>query len=485
MTNPDLVFVLIAGIAFLGFVLDALFDRLRLPSMLPLMAIGIALVLGGLLSARTLATLNAFIPYVSGLTIAFILFAVGLEIRWGELARVVGPATAFTLGVQSTTAVLLSILGAAAFHWDLILAFVFGFALSGPSSISVPALLRVVRMGEGLRTTLLFESVASDVLQLLVPLVLLGLYASGSYSVTGVAGALAWTVLGSAAAGIVGGIVWLAILDRLRRVTAGYTWTLTITIVLATYGLSDLIGFSPAITIFVFGVTLGNALLLDRDRPARVPWLRSAFRRFLYDARTWLHLSTGGLDIDHIRQVHREVSFFAASFFFVYLGLLFRTSELTIVVVLVPLLLAGVMLATRAAFLPLLGPELSSGARQRRAEQTVVAFNIPRGLASAVIATVPIGLGIVIPDFLDAIFFGVLWSAVVSSAGILLLYRPGPAGTPGPGEGDPRPPPFPRSIDAGAAPLPSTPRAPDLGAAPPPPLPRPAAPPPSPPTPGR
>jgi hypothetical protein len=29
MTNPDVVFVLLAGIAFLGFILDALFDRIR------------------------------------------------------------------------------------------------------------------------------------------------------------------------------------------------------------------------------------------------------------------------------------------------------------------------------------------------------------------------------------------------------------------------------------------------------------------------
>ncbi|MGA9839554.1 MAG: cation:proton antiporter, partial [Thermoplasmata archaeon] len=423
--NPDIVFVLLAGVAFLGFVLDALFDRIRITSILPLMAIGILLVEFGVVTKGDLAAITSFIPYVSGITIAFILFSVGLEIRVGELARVFGRATAFTLGLQTATGVVLSLFAYETFGWNILLAFVFGFGLSGPSSVSVPALLKVVRMGEGLRTTLLYESVASDVLQLLVPLILIGLYQTGTYSIPSVSESLAWTIFGSAAAGIVGGIFWLWILDKLRTIAAGYTWTLTITIVLATYGLSDLIGFSAAITIFVFGLILGNSLLFDADRASVVSWRTSALRRFSYALRERFQLSTGGLDIEHIQQVHREVSFFASSFFFVYLGLLFRASGLNEVVVLVPFVLALVMLALRFAFLPLLGGYFDPDPIAGRAERTIVTFNITRGLAAAVVATVPLGLGIVIPNFLDAMFLGILYSAIVSTVGIFALYRPG------------------------------------------------------------
>ncbi len=433
MTSPDVVFVLLAGIAFVGFVLDALFDRIRIPRMLPLLLVGIALVQSGIVPTHDLAVLTAFIPYVSGLTIAFILFAVGLEIRFGELARVLGRATLFTLSLQTATALVLAVVVFETFHWEFLFALVFGFGLSGPSSVAVPALLRVARVGDRLRTTLLFESVASDVLQLLAPLILIGIYLTGHYSFVSVGESLLWGVVGSAAAGIVAGILWLVILDRLRTFTAGYTWTLTITIVLATYGLADLIGFNPAITIFVFGLMLGNSLLLDADRTAIVTWRTSALRRMLYGLRQRFRLSTGGLDVPHIQQVHKEVSFFASSFFFVYLGLLFQPAGLSALVVAVPIGLAVVMLAMRVGFLPLLRGYFDPAPAAARRERTIAAFNISRGLSAAVVATLPLSLGIRIPYFLDLMFLGILFSAVVSSIGIFALYSPAEASRPPPG----------------------------------------------------
>jgi potassium/hydrogen antiporter len=435
VANPDVVFVLLAGIAFLGFLLDALFDRIRITSILPLMIVGIVLVATGFVTGGDLNVLNGFIPYVSAITIAFILFSVGMEIRVGELAKVFARATLYTLTLQSATGVILSLVAFETFHWNILLAFVFGFGLSGPSSVSVPALLRVVRVGEGLRTTLLYESVSSDVLQLLVPLILIGLYRTGTYSFSSVGESLAWTVIGSAGAGVVGGLLWLWILDKLRRVTAGYTWTLTIILVLATYGLADLIGFSPAIVIFVFGVVLGNSLLLDHARPASLAWPRPALRRLFVYLRRRFQLSTGSLDIEHIEQVHREVAFFASSFFFVYLGLLFRAGGLNVIVVLVPIALALIMLALRFLSLPLLGGFFSSDPVARRSERSIVTFNITRGLAAAVVATLPLDYGIVIPNFLDAMFLTILASAVVSTAGVFLFYHPGQAGRPVPAPG--------------------------------------------------
>ena len=152
MISPAILFLALAGIAFLGFILDALFHRLRIASALPLMLIGVALVASGEIPASTLGILNAAIPYVSALTVAFILFAVGLEIRFAELFRVFGRASAYTLGVQATTGVAISLLAYATLHWSLMISFVFGFALSGPSSVAVPVLVRVARIPGGMET---------------------------------------------------------------------------------------------------------------------------------------------------------------------------------------------------------------------------------------------------------------------------------------------------------------------------------------------
>lgn len=429
MINADLALLLLAAIAFTGFVLDSLFARIRISSILPLLLLGVVVVRVGLVPPDTLALLDSVIPFVVALTVAFILFSVGLEIRIADLYRVVGRATSFTLVVQTATGIALSLLAYVAFRWEILICFVFGFGLSGPSSVAVPILVRTARMPSDLKTTLLFESVLSDVLQLIVPLTLVGLLISGTFALGRVGESLALTVFGSVGAGIALGLAWLYVLDRLRDFASGYNWTLTITMVLATYGLADIAGLSAAITIFVFGLAIGNALLFDSAKrgtgaPSTAPGLLA---RSLDRLRTTLGLSTSTLQVEMIQQVQKEVSFFAASFFFVYLGVLFQTSSLDLTLVLATIGVALVMLAVRYAMLPLLAGYMDVEPAARRSQRALVAFNISRGLAAAVIATIPLSYGLVIPGFLDAMFLAILFSTVVSTIGIFLYYRPGPS----------------------------------------------------------
>ena len=434
MISADLAFLLIAGLAFLGFVLDALFDRLRVTSVLPLMLIGIALLYFHILPTETINGLDALVPIVSALTIAFILFHVGLDIRFEELSQVFQRTMAFTLFVQVSTGVAISLLAWFTFHWGLLLSFVFGFGLSGPSSISVPVLVRIARMPEALGTSLLFESVVTDLLQLLVPLILIGLVASGNFSTVHIGTVLALTFVGSIAVGLVAAILWLWLLERIGPIAREYSWTLTITMVLATYGISDYIGMSAAITIFVFGLMIGNRKHLEFDafshrhpEPTRSGRTVSALRRLL-------HLSAQGVNVEHIQQVQKEVSFFASAFFFVYIGLLFQVGDLTELVLLVPLIATFVMLALRYLGSPILSVYFSVEARARRSERSLLSFNIPRGLAAAIIATIPLSppYSLKIPGFLDAMFLGILYSTIVSTIGIFIFYE----ATPGAGEGE-------------------------------------------------
>jgi NhaP-type Na+/H+ or K+/H+ antiporter len=423
MITPDIVFLLLSGIALTGFVLDALFHRLRITSVLPLMLVGVILTQSRAVPPVALALLRTLIPYVSALTIAFILFSVGLEIRFAQLSQVFRRATLFTIAVQVSSGLALSALATYLFGWNVLLGLTFGFALSGPSSIAVPTLVRATGMGESLGTTLLFESVLTDVLQLVLPLTLLTLYVSGHFSTVTLASSLVWLLLGSSAAGLAAGVFWLWILHRLREVARGYTWTLTISMVLATYAIADEMHLSAAITTFVFGLTIGNAIVIDFAKAwqQKRPWTTTS--RLVAGTLRILRISPDALDVPRIQQVHKEVAFFASTFFFVYIGLLFEAPNLSFLVVVVPILAALFMVVPRLAALPVLEPYLAKDARARRSERALIAFDVPRGLASTVIATVPAALGLTIPGFLDAMFFAVLFSNVVSTAGVFLFYR--------------------------------------------------------------
>lgn len=427
MISPDLVFLLIAGLAVLGFVLDALFDRLRVTSILPLMLVGIALLYFHVLPAGTIPLLNTLLPFLSALTIAFILFHVGLDIQFDRLYRVLGRALVFLFLVQTSTAVALALLAWSTFGWSLPIAFIFGFGLSGPSSVSVPVLVRVARMPETLGTTLLFESVVSDLLELVPPLIILELLVSGDLSTVHIAGELTLTIVGSIAVGGAAAIVWLWVLDRLGSIARTYSWTLTITMVIATYAIADYVGMSAAITIFVFGLLIGNRRHLHFDPLARLerPWETSSWSWYRF--RRFLRLSVTDVDVRHIRQVQREVSFFAGAFFFVSIGLLFEFGSVTPLIIGVAVAAVFVILAIRYAATPLLSDYFSNDPKERRSDHSIAAFNISRGLSAAIVATLPLSAGLVIPGFLDATFLCILFSAVAFTVGVFLFYAPGDA----------------------------------------------------------
>ena len=128
-------------------------------------------------------------------------------------------------------------------------------------------------------------------------------------------------------------------------------------------------------------------------------------------------------------------------------------------VLLVPLAATLVILALRYAFAPMLSAYLDGDASARRSQRALLSFNIPRGLAAAVIATVPLADGLVIPGFLDAMFLAILLTTLVSTVGIFLFYSPGARAPvrvppsarlgirarPAPPPASPPPPPRPRS----------------------------------------
>ncbi|HTT15358.1 MAG TPA: cation:proton antiporter [Thermoplasmata archaeon] len=466
--SPDVVFILLAGIVLLGFILDALFDRLRVANILPLMLVGIALVQFRVVSGSDLSVIDGLSPYVSDLTIAFILFAVGLEIRAGELARLAARANAFVFSVQVTSGLLISLLAYATFHWGLLLSFVFGFALSGTTTAAAPTLVRITRLGRELGTVLVYESVISDLLQLLVPVILLGIYQTGSFSSSDLALLVGKQVLGSAAAGVAAGILWLWLLDYFRDAARGYTWTLTITLVLATYGLTDFVGLSAPITIFIFGLVLGNSLLLDRLRPPPKWQDETRTNTLLHRVRVFLRLRTSTLDIRHIERVQREVTFFASAFFFVYLGLLFEAPSISALLLIVTAVAAVVMLAPRVLFVPILAPYFSTTAALARRERRIVVFDVSRGLAPAIVATLLLSYNVPRPVdavFLDAIFFTILFSLVISTIGIFIAYTPGVP--PRPSDDDPFPYlPETSELSESGPPAPVLPPAPDDAPAP-------------------
>ncbi|MEM3227372.1 MAG: cation:proton antiporter [Candidatus Micrarchaeaceae archaeon] len=413
MISVNLAFIFLAGVVFLGFVVTALFNKFKFTSVLPLMIIG--LIVGPLLKlvnsgpGSIIAQLS---PYITALTVSFVLFDVGININYETLKKVLLRATGFMTLVVLISAFACAAIAFYAFGWGILGSLVFGFAIAGPSSIIVPTLVKSVKLPRELKTSLLYEGIATDSFQLIIPIILLGIIATHNISVSGAVSALLTAVLSSIALGLISALFWIYVLGKFREQSKEYSWMLTIAMVLATYGIAQEFGMNGAISIFVFGITFANIGVIN------------SLSRRKRDLPGLAELT--GQDIDHIKRYQREITFFASTFFFVYIGMLFNitgTSKL-LYLSLVGAVVAIALLIIRAAFAGLLGKFMSRANRiEYSFEKRIVAANVGRGLSPAIVATLPVAFGIVLPHFLDEIFMIILFTNIVSSIGIFMVYE--------------------------------------------------------------
>ncbi len=416
MLNYDIVFIFVAGVAFLGFILNALFDKINITSVLPLMLIG--LLIGPVfhfVNTGAGSTIADLTPYVTALAVSFILFDVGINIRISKLKTVFKKATSFTFELATATGIVVGIVTFLAFHytlgWTIAESFIFSFALSGPSSIIVPTLVKVIRVGEDLKTTLVYESVASDTLELIIPILLLDIIASAGITGIAIVGLVLSAVVGSIIFGLVSAVFWLFILNRFKAYSESYSWMLTIAMVIATYGISELIGFNGAITIFVFGILFSNiGSVKPSTDPVHEPNFVEKFLAVPYS-------------IDHIKDYQKEIVFFTSTFFFVYIGMLFTFSGVYIDSLVFAVMITFVIMLVRFMGSGLLKKFLSNDQKEAVKQRNFISYNVARGLSPAIVATLPLTYGVVIPGFLDSIFLVILITNIASTAGIFMAYR--------------------------------------------------------------
>ena len=425
--TPEGFFLVIALVVALGFVLDYFFSRTRITSILPLMLFGLALVQTGIIRPPVVAELVSISGFVSSFAVAMILLGVGLQIDLLRLYTVFGRALVWTLVCQAVTGVAISILVLFTFGWEPIWAFVFGFAVSGPSSIVVQALVRQLVMKEELKTTVLFEAVLTDVLQLVVPTLLIQIYLQGSVSGAQITETVLLAVVGSIALGVAAGLLWVWTLDKGRRIATGYTWALTVTLALGLYAVTIYTNLTGSLVIFIFGAIVGNAILLDRRRGTNVRSAVGWLRKSLAGVRRLLQLNAEGVDVHHISEIQREANYIVGAFFLFYIGTIFiwPTPEVEYVF-LVPLIAIGIVLIIRYSLVGILRPFLDPNARVRRGQLGLIVMNVPRGLSAAVVAGLVVSLGVSVPGFTDGIFMMILYTNIAATVGVFIFYRPTP-----------------------------------------------------------
>lgn len=369
-TGTITAFLAIGSIIFIGFFGNSIFNKFRIPDVLILVLLGMIIgpdILGtrfGLVNAEVLSSMNEFKDLFLSAALVIILFDGGLSLD----IRSVLQSMKFSVFLAVMNFILLALAVGASLYFimdiDFLVALTLGSIVGGTTGAVVIPIARKMRIHERTKTMLIMESVITDVLVIVATLSLISVIKLDEFSILAVVRELSVKFLVGGIAGFAAGVAWLFVLERLHHQPLSYMITIAALFIVAGLVEHAPVSSSGAVAALAFGLAMGN-------------------RRFVKKRLT--SLSLNALSDEHIHYFHTEITFFVRTFFFVYLGLSFGFGTFTAEHLVVGLFIISLTVLARrfTTRIACRWGEFSSS------EEKAVFAMMPRGLAAAVLATLP------------------------------------------------------------------------------------------------
>jgi len=388
-----------AGIIIVGFLSNLLFQRTRFPDMLLLILLGVAV--GPVLGLFSISSMMALAPYLAALALVFILFDGGLQTNIYQAVAESPRATVLALSGFSASMIIVALFMFFVLGVPFLYALLFGSICGGSSSIVVVTLARKVKMSEKCSTVLTLESAITDILCIVVSLTIIEIILTGNVSPETIAKAIMSRFSVGAVVGVLAGVLWLTMLRKANK--APYAYMLTLAVVLLTYSFSEYLGGSGPLSSLLIGIVLGN----ERD-----------IRQMLRLKRP----EDPSVD-EGLRRFESEVAFLMRSFFFVYLGLIATFGNVKTIIV-------GVILSVLLLIVRYGAVLLSTIHSELKQEIPLMWIILTRGLAAAVLATLPMQYAGVDQTFselsstyIDIAMIIVICTAIITTIGVLVFQH--------------------------------------------------------------
>lgn len=399
MVAPTFIFI---GLLIFGAHLFAsIFSKKRIPDVLFLVVIGI--LLGPVFKIIDPKQIGMIGSVFSSLTLVFILFDGGVDMKIDDLRKYWKGMVEVTLFSFILTMVVVS--GAGKFlglPWGTSL--MMGAMLGGTAAAIVIPLVKQMKISEYARTILSLESAISAVLSMVVALAFMESYKRGSMSVSSLLGTVFSSFLMALILGVVGGIIWATLLDRVRKLQNSMFLTPAFLFVL--YGIAEWLGYSGAIAVLAFGIVLGNT-----------EYFSFSFFNKINSKHKMLPLE------DKERSFLKELVFVFKTFFFVYIGVCIPFDNLNYL--LYGLIITVIIyLARHILIFFFVGKENTMNDRR------IVSMMAPKGLTSAVLASMPLQINAaakaeIIPgaEMVMSITYSVIFFSIILTSLLVLCSR--------------------------------------------------------------
>lgn len=394
--NIAVSLVAIGFLIFLAHLFSEIFSRKKIPDVL--MLIGIGLLLGPVLKIVQVGSSSGIGSVFTTITLVTILFEGGTGLRLDELKKSVrGTSLLTNLNFFATMAVV-GLIGWKAYDLDLLVALMLGSIVGGTSSAVVIPMVKQLNMGKKSGTILILESAFSDVLCIVFALAFVEAVLLGQIDIGLTLGKILASFILATLIGITGSVFWSMILHKVRTIQNSIFTTPSFVFII--FGISELLGYSGAIAALAFGIGLANMDLLASPAVQRI-------------------IGTNAQTLNETEKVlFSETVFLLKTFFFIYIGLSINLKDLQ--PLLIGLIITGVLFLLR---IPVVRASVSA-ANTPRLDMYYMAAIFPKGLAAAVLATIPLQRGVEGGEFIKNVTFSiVLFSIVFTSVLIPLIDK--------------------------------------------------------------
>ena len=390
------IVIFLGLLIFFSHTFNELFSRTKIPNVLLLLLIGIIIgPIGGLVKKEFFGEMGSVFTTI---TLVIILFESGAGLRFSELKKAIGPASIITVLNFLVTIVITVILVPLFTEIDRINAVFLGAIIGGTSSAVVIPMVRQLKLGEKNTAILFLESALSDVLCLVVGLALLEGMKKGAVDITAVFDSMWKSFLFAAIIGLAGGFVWSLVLNKIRGIKNSMFTTMAFLFVL--YGVVELLGLNGGISALLYGIVLGNS-----DSIGGSAAYQKVFR-----------LNSEGINDDE-RKFFSEIVFLLQTYFFVYVGISLQFGSF--ISYLIGGLIVGAIILARPLVIKLVSDKKSPAS-----EIAIMSVLTPKGLVPAVLASIPMQLGLAYGDeLMDLGYAVVLFSIVVCSILVIVLSK--------------------------------------------------------------
>ncbi len=395
------IIISLAALVFLAHLFSALFVKTRMPEVLPLMVLGI--IVGPVLNLVTQSDFGMVDQVFTRVLLIVILFESGLGIKISQIKTTFAQTSKITLVSFITVVATVTLAAKLILGLNWIYAVILGSILADNSFAIIIPLISKLNISQRIKTVLMMESTLNGVIAIIVTITLIDMAKINSFAPSMIAAKIIYTFLISVAVGSAAAVFWTTVLNKIRKLQNSIF--LTIAFVMVVYSVCESLGSDGSIGAFVFGIVAGNIRIIKK-----LGWLNFLER---------YTISVKGKSFNEVeKSFFSEVVFVLSTFFFVYIGISIRITSFSS-------MLYGLFFTLIIFLARIPAVNYSLDKNISKMDCTVAAAMTPKGLVTAVLASLVAQSGIAGGALLQDIIYSVIMFSIIFATGLAFLAEKG------------------------------------------------------------